>query len=161
MSGWQKQARATTASRAWFAACLCVSILTSGSAVAQIVANPDGTFSAVAVEGPQTALIWQVVIGGLVIVAFLGAIIVWVSAALRRARHANIRRASFVSGALNSLTTGIVMVDARKRVVFCNDRYLQMYGFARAEITSGITARELTELRADRPPRSGPIRMLV
>ena len=54
MSGWQKQARATTASRAWVAACLCVSILMSGPAAAQIVANPDGTFSAVAVDAPQT-----------------------------------------------------------------------------------------------------------
>jgi PAS domain-containing protein len=60
--------------------------------------------------------------------------------ALRRARHANIRRAAFVSGALNSLTIGIVMIDARKRIVFCNDRYLQIYGFSRADIGAGMTA---------------------
>jgi hypothetical protein len=69
MSGWQKQARATTASRAGFAACLCA--LDPGvpsAAAAQIVANPDGTFSAVA-DGcsPHTALIWQLMIGGFVI----------------------------------------------------------------------------------------------
>ena len=112
MSGWQKQARATTASRAWLAACLCVSTLVSGAAAAQIVANPDGTFSAVALDAPYTALVWQLVIGGIVIVAFLTAIILWVSAALRRARHAKIRRGAVVSSALNSLTTGLVLVAA-------------------------------------------------
>jgi hypothetical protein len=75
MSGWQKQARATTASRAGFAACLCALILVSGGAAAQIVANPDGTFSAVATDSSHTALIWQLVIGGFVIVAFLAAVI--------------------------------------------------------------------------------------
>lgn len=157
MSGWQKQARATTASRAWLAACLCVSTLVSGAAAAQIVANPDGTFSAVALDAPYTALVWQLVIGGIVIVAFLTAIILWVSAALRRARHANIRRGAFVSSALNSLTTGIVMVDARKRVVFCNDHYLQLYGFKRGDIPQGITGRELSELRASRGMLCGDI----
>ena len=157
MSGWQKQARATTASRAGFAACLCALILVSGGAAAQIVANPDGTFSAVATDSSHTALIWQLVIGGFVIVAFLAAIILWVSSALRRARHANIRRAAFVSGALNSLTIGIVMIDARKRIVFCNDRYLQIYGFSRADIGAGMTGRELTELRAARGMLCGDI----
>ena len=157
MSGWQKQARATTASRAWLAACLCVPTLVSDPAAAQIIANPDGTFSAVALDAPYTALVWQLVIGGIVIVAFLTAIILWVSAALRRARHANIRRGAFVSSALNSLTTGIVMVDARKRVVFCNDHYLQLYGFKRGDIPEGITGRELSELRASRGMLCGDI----
>jgi len=157
MSGWQKQARATTASRAWFAACLCASILVCGPAAAQIVANPDGTFSAVAVDAPHTALIWQMMIGGFVIVAFLTTIILWVSTALRRARHANIRRAAFVSGALNSLTIGIVMVDARKRVVFCNDRYFEIYGMARSDIHEGITGRDLSALRARRGMLNGDI----
>ncbi|MFX8523764.1 PAS-domain containing protein, partial [Acinetobacter baumannii] len=85
-----------------------------------------------------------------VVAVFLAAIILWVSTALRRARHANIRRAAFVSSALNSLTTGIVMIDARKRIVFCNDRYLEIYGFSRSDLVSGMTGRDLTELRATR-----------
>jgi PAS domain-containing protein len=32
------------------------------------------------------------------------------------------------------------MIDARKRIVFCNDRYLQIYGFSRADIGAGMTA---------------------
>ena len=43
---------------------------------------------AVATDSSHTALIWQLVIGGFVIVAFLAAVILWVSSALRRARHA-------------------------------------------------------------------------
>lgn len=157
MTGWQKQARVTTASRVWAAACLCASILTSGSAAAQIVANSDGTFSALATESASTAIMWQVAIGGFVIVAFLAAVIVWVSTALRRARHASIRRAAFVSGALNSLTNGIVMIDARKRVVFCNDRYLEIYGMARSDLVPGMSGRDLTELRAKRGMLEGCI----
>ncbi|NGX95618.1 MAG: EAL domain-containing protein [Candidatus Afipia apatlaquensis] len=149
MTGWQKQARATTASPVWVAICLCA-ILAPGSAAAQIVANPDGSFSATALEISNTALVWQVAMGGLVVAAFLAAVILWVSTALRRARHSNIRRAAFVSSALNSLTTGIVMVDARKRIVFCNDRYLEIYGFSRSDLVPGMTGRDLTSLRATR-----------
>jgi diguanylate cyclase (GGDEF)-like protein/PAS domain S-box-containing protein len=157
MTGWQKQARATTASRVWAAAYVCVSTLLSGSAAAQIVANPDGTFSASSIDSSHTAMIWQVVIGGFVVVAFLAAIILWISTALRRVRHANIRRAAFVSSALNSLGTGIVMVDARKRIVFCNDRYLEIYGLTRADLASGMTGRELTALRMQRGMLCGDI----
>ncbi len=157
MTGWQKQARATTASRVWAAAYVCIPTLLSGSAAAQIVANPDGTFSASSMDSAHTAIIWQVVIGGFVIVAFLTAIILWISTALRRARHANIRRAAFVSSALNSLGTGIVMIDARKRIVFCNDRYLEIYGLTRADLSAGMTGRELTALRMQRGMLSGDI----
>ncbi len=150
MTGWQKQARATTASPVWVAACACVLIFGSGSAVAQIVANPDGTFSAAVTDTTQTAMIWQVVIGGFVIVAFLAAIILWTSTALRRARHANIRRAAFVSSSLNNLTTGIVMLDGHKRVVFCNDRYLEIYGLDRFDLFPGMTGPDLLDLRKQR-----------
>jgi diguanylate cyclase (GGDEF)-like protein/PAS domain S-box-containing protein len=157
MTGWQKQARATAASPVWIAVCLCASILESGSAAAQIVANPDGSFSAMAAEGARNAMIWQMVIGGFVVVAFLAAIILWISTALRRARHSNIRRAAFVSSALNNLTTGIVMIDARKRIVFCNDCYLGIYGLTRSDLKAGMTGRELTELRAQRGMLTGDI----
>lgn len=151
MTGWQKQARATTASPVWAAACLCANILAPGSAAPrQIVANPDGSFSATALEISNTALVWQVAMGGFVVAAFLAAIILWVSTALRRARHANIRRAAFVSSALNNLTTGIVMLDAHKRVVFCNDRYLEIYGLDRFDLFPGMTGPDLLDLRKQR-----------
>ncbi len=154
---WQKQARVRTARPGGDR---CVSLcLDFGkrSAAAQIVANPDGTFSALSSDGMQTAVIWQMLIGGFVIVAFLGSVILWVSTALRRARHANIRRAAFVSSALNSLTNGIVMVDARKRMVFCNDRYLEMYGLDRFDLFPGMTGRDLLELRKQRGTITGSI----
>ena len=147
MTCWQKQARATAVSPAWAAVCLCALISTCESAWAQIVANPDGSFSAMSMESARTAIIWQVLIGGFVVVAFLAAVILWVTTALRRARHANIRRAAFVSSALNNLSQGIVMIDARKRIVFCNDRYLEIYGLTRANLVPGMTGLDLLVVR--------------
>lgn len=98
----------------------------------------------------QTAMIWQLLIGGFVVVAFLASIILWISTALRRARHVNIRRAAFVSSALNNLTQGIVMVDAHKRIVFCNDRYLEIYGLDRFDLFPGMRGPDLVELRRQR-----------
>ncbi len=157
MTGWQKQARATAAIPAGVAVCLYASTLGIGSATAQIVANPDGTFSALTTDSMQTAMIWQLAIGGFVVVAFLAAVILWVSTALRRARHTNIRRAAFVSSALNNLTHGIVMIDAHKRVVFCNDHYLSMYGLDRFDLFPGMTGRDLVDLRKQRGMLDTPI----
>ena len=157
MTGWQKQARVAAASPAGLAAYVCTWAWGTKSASAQIVANPDGTFSALTADVTNTALVWQILIGGFVIVAFLAAVILWVSTALRRARHANIRRAAFVSSALNSLTNGIVMVDARKRMVFCNDRYLEMYGLDRFDLFPGMTGQDLLELRQQRGTLAGSI----
>jgi diguanylate cyclase (GGDEF)-like protein/PAS domain S-box-containing protein len=133
----------------WVASCLLVSVSASGAA-AQIVAGADGTFVAVAADRAQTALMWQLLIGALVILAFLTAVLVWATTAVRRARHAAIRRAAFISSALNNLSLGIVTVNARKRVVFCNDRYLEIFGLSRADILPGMTGRELSALRASR-----------
>ncbi len=157
MTGWQKQARATSASPAGIAVCLCASTLACGSATAQIVANPDGTFSALSTDSMQTAMIWQLLIGGFVVVAFLAAVILWISTALRRARHANIRRAAFVSGALNNLANGIVMLDAHRRVVFCNDGYLNMYRLDRFDLFPGMTGHDLLDLRKKRGTFDAPI----
>ncbi|MCF2522107.1 EAL domain-containing protein [Bradyrhizobium sp. G127] len=157
MTGWQKQAHTTTVSLGRIAGSFCVSAMACGSASAQIIANPDGTFSALSSDSAHTALMWQVAIGGFVVIAFLAAMVLWISTALRRARHANIRRAAFVSSALNNLANGIVMVDARKRMVFCNDRYLEMYGLDRFDLFPGMTGRDLLELRKQRGTISGEI----
>jgi diguanylate cyclase (GGDEF)-like protein/PAS domain S-box-containing protein len=157
MTGWQKQAPMTTASPAGIAVCLYATTFACGSASAQIVANSDGSFSALSTDNMQTAMIWQMAIGGFVIVAFLAAIILWISTALRRARHANIRRAAFVSSALNNLTNGIVMLDARARVVFCNDRYLEIYGLDRFDLFPGMTGADLLNLRKERGTFDGTL----
>src|SRR3954454_1314941 len=79
-------------------------------------------------------LIWELLIGGIVVVSFLGAIALWVMSALRKVRRSQLRRNAFISSALNNLSQGVVMTDAQQRVVFCNDRYLEIYGISRADI---------------------------
>lgn len=95
-------------------------------------------------------LIWELLIGGVVVVSFLGAVGLWILAALRRAKRAQLRRSAFVSSALNHLNQGVVMTDPRGRIVFCNDRYLDIYGLSRADIRRNMTGPDLLELRRDR-----------
>src|SRR3954468_2399971 len=78
--------------------------------------------------------IWELLIGGIVAVSFLAAVALWVMSALRNVRRSQLRRNAFVSSALNNLSQGVVMTDPQQRVVFCNDRYLEIYGMTRADI---------------------------
>ena len=96
------------------------------------------------------SMIWQMLIGGIVICAFLSAIGLWVLSALRKVKRAQLRRNAFVSSALNNLSHGVVMTDAQKRIVFCNNRYLEIYGLARSDIRKSMTGPELLELRRQR-----------
>ncbi|MBR0897054.1 EAL domain-containing protein [Bradyrhizobium tropiciagri] len=95
-------------------------------------------------------VVWELLIGSVVAASFLGAIGLWILSALRKAKRAQLRRNAFVSSALNHLNQGVVMTDARERIVFCNDRYLDIYGLARADIRRNMTGTELLELRRDR-----------
>jgi diguanylate cyclase (GGDEF)-like protein/PAS domain S-box-containing protein len=95
-------------------------------------------------------LIWEVLIGGIVACAFLGAIALWVMSALRKVRRSQLRRNAFVSSALNNLSQGVVMTDPQKRIVFCNERYLEIYGLTRSDIPRNMTGPELLELRRKR-----------
>jgi diguanylate cyclase (GGDEF)-like protein/PAS domain S-box-containing protein len=56
----------------------------------------------------------------------------------------------FVSSALNNLKQGVVITNPRQRIVFLNDRYLEIYGLARSDITPDMTGRGLLELRLQR-----------
>src|SRR5690348_7812037 len=73
-------------------------------------------------------VIWEALIGGVVVCAFLAAVALWVHSALRRVKRSQARRSAFVSSALNNLSHGVVMTDPLQRIVFCNDRYLDIYG---------------------------------
>ena len=53
---------------------------------------------------------------------------VWVLSSLRKPKRSQLRRNAFVSSALNDLSQGVVMIDALRRIIFCNDRYLEIYG---------------------------------
>lgn len=95
-------------------------------------------------------VVWELLIGSVVVASFLGAIGLWILSALRKARRAQLRRNAFVSSALNHLNQGVVMTDVRERIVFCNDRYLEIYGLSRADIRRNMTGTELLELRRNR-----------
>src|SRR5258707_2968605 len=95
-------------------------------------------------------MIWELLIGGIVVASFLAAITLWVLSALRKVKHSELRRNAFVRSALNNLSHGVVMTDGRHRIVFCNDRYLEIYGLTRADIASNMTGPDLIELRRKR-----------
>src|SRR5450631_4194122 len=95
-------------------------------------------------------LVWEMLIGGIVVSSFLAAIALWVLSALRKAKRSQLRRNAFVRSALNNLSQGVVMTDAEKRIVFCNDRYLEIYGLTRSDIPGNMTGPELLELRRKR-----------
>jgi diguanylate cyclase (GGDEF)-like protein/PAS domain S-box-containing protein len=94
--------------------------------------------------------IWEVVIGGIVVCSFLAAIALWIFSALRRIKRTQLRRNAFVSSALNNLNQGVVMADSNKRVVFCNDRYFEIYGLSRSDAPRGVTWPQLLEMRRQR-----------
>ena len=95
-------------------------------------------------------MVWELVIGGIVVAAFLGAIALWVLSSLKRAKRSQLRRNVFISSALNHLNQGVVMTDPKGRIVFCNDHYLEIYGLVRADVPNGMDGPALLEMRRRR-----------
>src|SRR3982751_4783695 len=95
-------------------------------------------------------VLWEMLIGGTVVCSFLAAIVLWLHSLLRQAKRARLRRDAFISAALNNLNQGVMITDRRNRVVFCNDRFLDIYGLSRADVTSRMTGRDLIEMRRKR-----------
>jgi len=95
-------------------------------------------------------LLWEALIGGVVICAFLAAIALWIHSALRRSKRSQLRRNAFISSAMNNLNQGVVMTDAQRRIIFCNDRYLEIYGLTRSDLWTGMTGYDILELRRQR-----------
>jgi diguanylate cyclase (GGDEF)-like protein/PAS domain S-box-containing protein len=92
----------------------------------------------------------EILLGGIVACAFLVSIALWILSALRKVKRSELRRNAFVSSALNNLNQGVVITDPQRRVVFLNDRYLEIYGLARSDITPRMTGPDLLELRLKR-----------
>ena len=90
--------------------------------------------------------VWEVLIGGIVVCSFLAAVALWILSALRKVKRSQLRRNAFISSALNNLNQGVVMTDSQRRVVFCNDRYLAIYGLTRSEVPRGTTGPQLLEI---------------
>ena len=101
-------------------------------------------------HGTDPVSLWELfgTIG--VISAFFASVLLWIYSAYRRLKLRQRRRAKFASSALNNLPHGIVMVDSRQRMVFCNDRYLEIYRLSRAEIRSRMPFAEVLALRKAR-----------
>ena len=95
-------------------------------------------------------LIWEALLGGIAVCSFLAAIALWIHSALRRVRRTQLRRNAFVSSALNNLNQGVTMTDAQQRIIFCNDRYLEIYGLDRSDLWTDMTGVDLLKLRRDR-----------
>src|SRR6185312_3062285 len=111
---------------------------------------PDGFAPASHVGPADPNMVWQALIGGIAVCAFLTAIALWIHSALRRVKRSQLRRDGFVRSALNNLSQGVVMTDWQKRVVFCNDRYLEIYGLSRSDIAPNMTGPELLAMRRER-----------
>ena len=51
--------------------------------------------------------------------------------------------------AINNLSLGIVIFDAKREVVFCNRRYIEMYGLSPEQVKPGTPTSELIQHRLD------------
>src|SRR3954449_6685994 len=130
-------------------------ILGSALAVACLLAMPSslcwaasGDFAPPSYIGSMDPhFIWELLIGGIAAVSFVAAVALWVMSALRKVKRSQLRRNAFVSSALNNLSQGVVMTDAKKRIVFYNDRYLEIYGLTRSDIPRNMTGLELLAMR--------------
>src|SRR6202140_1061760 len=111
---------------------------------------PDNFAPASYVGSADPGTIWELLIGGIVVISLLAAIALWIHSALRKVKRLQLRRNAYVSSALNNLSHGVVMTDPQKRIVFCNDRYLEIYGLVRSDIPSHMTGPELLEMRRRR-----------
>jgi diguanylate cyclase (GGDEF)-like protein/PAS domain S-box-containing protein len=127
-------------------ACLVVTIAPAGAAWG--VSDNFAPASYVGSVDPN--MVWEMLIGGIALGSFLAAVALWVHSALRKVKRSQLRRNAFVSSALNNLSQGVVMTDPQSRIVFCNDRYLEIYGLVRSDIPRDMTGRQLLELRLKR-----------
>ncbi|GKQ53737.1 EAL domain-containing protein [Bradyrhizobium sp. Ce-3] len=141
---WQAGGKISIPARAVL--CLIAAVVPCAAAEAGTGAFAPSTY----LGDLDPGVVWELLIGSVVLASFLGAIGLWILSALRKAKRAQLRRSAFVSSALNHLNQGVVMTDARERIVFCNDRYLDIYGLSRADIRRNMTGTELLELRRDR-----------
>src|SRR3984957_14959445 len=146
MAGKNWQAGGKNLIPAQAVACLVVTILPVRSAF-----GLSGNFAPASYLGTvDPNMVWEALIGGIVVCSFLAALALWIHTALRKVKRSQLRRNAFISSALDHLSHGVVMTDPRKRIVFCNDRYLEIYGLARSDIPRHMTGSELLELRRAR-----------
>src|SRR3984885_511539 len=145
---WQADGKILMSAQA--VACLIATVVPSGKASAA----SDNVVPASLVGSADPQMVWEVLIGGIVVSAFLAAVALWIHSALRKVKRSQLRRNAFVSSALNNVNQGVVMTDSQKRVVFFNDRFLEIYGVTRSEIPRDATASKLLEMGRERKTHS-------
>jgi len=129
-------------------AVVCLAASIAPSCAAQALSEKFSPTSYLGDADP--GLVWEVLIGGVVISSLLAAIALWIHSSLRRFKRSQLRRNAYIGSALNSLSHGVVMTDPKMRIVYCNDRYLEIYGLTRADLAPGMTGPQLLELRRER-----------
>ncbi|MCG6204961.1 EAL domain-containing protein [Rhodopseudomonas sp. HC1] len=135
----------TTSSGAASAAAVAWLFASSTVALAESGFQPTSYVGALEPE-----LVWELLIGGLVLACATSGIALWATAVIRRQRRAERRKNVLVDSMLNKLQQGVVIIDAKGRLVFCNDPYLEMYGLCRADVRQGMDGRDLLALRRAR-----------
>jgi diguanylate cyclase (GGDEF)-like protein/PAS domain S-box-containing protein len=129
-------------------ALLCLAAIVASCSPA--CARSDGFAPASYLSSLDPDVLWEILIGGIVVCAFFAALALWIHSALRRVKRSQVRRHAYIGTALNSLSHGVVMTDPKRRIVYCNDRYFEIYGMARSVLTPGMSARDLLEHRLRR-----------
>jgi diguanylate cyclase (GGDEF)-like protein/PAS domain S-box-containing protein len=142
MAGKNWQAGGWISIPAGIVVCLTAALMSAGAARA----TGDGLTAAGNAGYADPSMIWEILIGGTVVCGFFMSVVVWVLSALRKVKRSQLRRNAFVSSALNNLNQGVVITDAQRRIVFCNDRYLDIYGLKRSDIRPNMTGPELLTL---------------
>jgi diguanylate cyclase (GGDEF)-like protein/PAS domain S-box-containing protein len=141
---WQAGGKVSIPARA----VLCLIATVVPFEVAWAVSDELAPSSYISSVDPDMA--WEVLIGGIVVCSFLGSVALWILSALRKVKGSQLRRNAFINSALNNLNQGVVITDPNKRIVFCNNRYLEIYGLVRSDISDNMTGPELAELRRQR-----------
>src|SRR6201987_5102808 len=146
---WQAGGRKSIAAQALL--CLAAAVLPYAAAQAQAQAIPQalaGLLVPASYFGPiEPNVAWEIAIGGTVLSAFLGALAFWVHTVLRRFKRTQLRHTAYISTALNSLNHGVVMTDPKMRIVYVNNRYLEIYGLRRSDLPPVMTSGDLSNLR--------------
>ena len=112
-----------------------------------------GSFDALSMvgrDGLDANLLWELLIGGIAVLSFVAAIALWFASAWHKVRHSQLRRDASVGFALNNLSQGIVITDPQQRLMFCNDRYLEIYGLTRSDLAANMSGLDLLALRRER-----------
>ena len=125
-------------------------LIFAGAPVASAWASSSNFAPTSYIGSADPNMVWELLIAAVVLCSFLAAVALWIHSALRKLKYAQLRKNAFISSALNNLNHGVIMIDAQQQIVFCNNRYLEIYGLTRSDIPRGMTGVELLDLRRKR-----------